>query len=43
MKDKIRIRGQVTIKVIDKDGNVKRCKPGVIQMKNEQGTMNNAR
>jgi len=31
MKEKIRIRGQVTIKVIDKDGNVRRCKPGVLR------------
>jgi hypothetical protein len=28
MKDKIRIRGMVTVRVLDKDGIVKRCKPG---------------
>jgi hypothetical protein len=28
MKEKIKIRGQVTVKVIDKDGNLKRQKPG---------------
>ena len=27
MKDSIRIRGMVTVRVLDKDGNVKRCKP----------------
>ena len=28
MKDRIRIRGMVTVRVLDKDGNVKRCEPG---------------
>ena len=28
MKDKIRIKGMVTVRVLDKDGNVKRCVPG---------------
>ena len=28
MKDKIRIKGMVTVKVLDKEGNVKRFKPG---------------
>jgi hypothetical protein len=28
MKEKIKIRGQVTVQVMDKDGNVKRLKPG---------------
>ena len=28
MKDRIRIRGIVTVKVLDKDGNIKRYKPG---------------
>ena len=28
MRDKIRIRGMVTVRVTDKDGNIKRCKPG---------------
>jgi hypothetical protein len=27
MKDNIKIRGAVTVRVLDKDGNVKRCKP----------------
>ena len=28
MKDKIRIKGMVTVRVLDKDGNIKRRKPG---------------
>ena len=28
MKDRIRIKGKVTVRVLDKDGNVKRRKPG---------------
>jgi len=28
MKDRIKIRGMVTVRVLDKDGNVKRCSPG---------------
>ena len=28
MKDKIRVRGMVTVRVLDKDGNIKRYKPG---------------
>jgi len=31
MKDKIRIRGMVTVRVFDKDGNVKRRKPGFVR------------
>ena len=30
MKDKIRIKGMVTVRVLDKDGNVKRKLPGLI-------------
>ena len=31
MKDRIKIRGMVTVRVIDKDGNIKRYKPGFIR------------
>ena len=31
MKDRIKIRGMVTVRVLDKDGNVKRCKPGFLR------------
>ena len=31
MKDKIKIKGQVTVRVLDNDGNVKRYKPGFIR------------
>ena len=31
MKDSIKIRGQVTVRVLDENGNVKRCRPGWIR------------
>jgi hypothetical protein len=31
MKDKIKINGQVTVQVLDKDGNIKRRKPGFLR------------
>ena len=40
MKDKLKVRGQVTVRVIDKDGNVKRYKPGFFRrMMGLQGRM----
>ena len=31
MKDNIKIRGMVTVRVLDKDGNVKRCAPNWLE------------
>ncbi|MCL2129170.1 MAG: hypothetical protein FWH35_02320 [Treponema sp.] len=28
MKDRIKVKGMVTVRVFDKEGNIKRCKPG---------------
>jgi len=40
MKDKIKVRGQVTVRIIDKDGNIKRYKPGFFRrMMGLQGKM----
>ena len=31
MKERIKVKGQVTVKVLDKDGNVKRNKQGIFR------------